>query len=157
MEAIQIWVKGSTAGVTKGNPVVAGTVGLPVAFSYDETWDDLSKTVVFRVNGKTMDCVNCNDSTVVPWELLQKSGCRLLCGVYGCNTEGTLQIPTVWVDLGVIEPGANPSGDESAEPSLPVWEQVTQGIEEALDHIIALERGIIDGHTPLGTKEGEPV
>ena len=63
----------------------------------------------------------------MPWELLQSPGCRLWAGVYGTNPDGSLQIPTVWADLGVIQPGADPSGDESTEPTLPVWEQAREG------------------------------
>ena len=48
MEAIQIWVNGSAAGITKTQPVVAGTVGLPVEFTFDEAWDPYTlKTAVF--------------------------------------------------------------------------------------------------------------
>lgn len=123
METIEITVTGSDAKVTKNGVVVSGTVGLPVAFSFDEAWDGLQKTAVFRVNGKSLDRVNIADTTTVPWELLQKPGCRLFVGIYGTNADGSLQIPTLWADLGVIQPGADPSGDESADPTLPVWAQ----------------------------------
>jgi len=95
-----------------------------------------------------MDCIGVKDSTVVPWELLKSPGCRLWAGVYGTNTDGSLQIPTVWVDLGIIQPGADPSGDESAEPSLPVWEQIQAevgSIETALDGILAIQEALIGG------------
>ena len=83
MEAIQIWVNGSAAGITKTQPIVAGTVGLPVEFTFDEVWNGLEKTAVFRVNGKTMAQLHIITAAIVPWELLQKPGCRLWCGVYG--------------------------------------------------------------------------
>lgn len=124
MKTIKIAVTGNLAQVTEGSTVVTGTVGLPVEFAFDNVWKDLHKTVVFRVNGKSMDCVNITDVVTVPWELLETPGCRLFAGVYGTNADGSLQIPTVWADLGVIQPGADPSGDESADPSLPVWAQV---------------------------------
>lgn len=143
MEPIEIDVSGSAAAVTKGQPVVAGTVGLPVKFSFDEGWTELEKTAVFRVNGTVMDQIHITAETVVPWELLTKPGCRLWCGVYGCSSGGKVQLPTVWADLGVVEPGAEPSGDVSAEPTLPVWQQLTGEVEQALDAILKLQDTII--------------
>ena len=145
MEAIKICVNGCDAAVTENHPIVAGTAGLPVEFAFDESWSALEKTAVFRSNGKSIDCIGLKTDTVVPWELLKKSGCSLWCGVYGTGADGKLQVPTVWVDLGKILPGADPSGDESADPTLPVWQQLTQDIEKAVDHIIMLENNIIDG------------
>ena len=54
MESIQITVTGTTAAVSVGYPITAGTVGLPVEFTYDSQWQPLQKTAVFRVGSKTM-------------------------------------------------------------------------------------------------------
>ena len=143
MEAIEIQVSGNMAAVTKGQPVVSGTVGLPVRFTFDEAWNELEKTAVFRVNGKIMDQIHIHRDTTVPWELLTKPGCRLWCGVYGYKSGGKLQIPTVWTDLGIVEQGADPSGEVSADPTLPVWEQLSGEVEKALDEIIKLQHTII--------------
>lgn len=124
MKSIKITVTDCLASVPETLCVVSGTVGLPVEFSFDDAWAGLSKTAVFRANGKTMDVLNVTSFATVPWELLKTPGCRLWAGVYGTNPDGSLQIPTVWADLGVIQPGADPSGDESADPTLPVWEQL---------------------------------
>lgn len=124
MESIKISVSGNLTSVISTAPVVAGTVGLEVEFSFDPTWGALKKTAVFRVGSKTRDVCDAGEKVIVPWELLQKPGSCLWAGVYGVNEEGNLQIPTVWTDLGVIQPGTDPSGDEGADPTLPVWEQV---------------------------------
>ena len=97
---------------------------------------------VFRANGKIMDQICTQTETIVPWELLTKPGCHLWSGVYGCDQDGRVQLPTVWVDLGQIEPGAEPSGDVSAEPTLPVWQQLSQDVENALDEILKIQEGI---------------
>ena len=155
MKTIKITVSGNSAIVTEGTCPVSGTVGLPVAFAFDQTWDGLEVTAVFRVNGKTYDRLNARNGTTVPWELLQKPGCQLYCGVFGTAGDGSLQIPTVWVELGIIQPGADPSGDESADPTLPVWQQVTADIEKALDEILELQAGIISGRViPRPSSEG---
>ncbi|MBQ8910731.1 MAG: hypothetical protein IJY91_06815 [Oscillospiraceae bacterium] len=127
MKTIQITVTGNQAVVTQTAVPVSGTVGLPVEFIFDDAWEGLSKTAVFRANGRTIDRIDVKDSAAVPWELLKNPGCRLWAGVYGTNFDGSLQIPTIWADLGIIQPGADPSGDESADPTLPVWEQARRG------------------------------
>lgn len=153
MEPIEMKVSGSAAVVTREQPVVSGTVGLPVKFSFDESWQGLEKTAVFRVNGTVMDQIHIAAETVVPWELLTKPGCRLWCGVYGCNSSGSVQVPTVWADLGIVEPGAEPSGDVSSEPTLPVWQQLTEEVEKALDEILKLQQSIIQGILPTGGED----
>lgn len=156
MEAIQMTVTGTAAAVSAGHPITAGTVGLPVEFTFDSPWQSLQKTAVFRAGSKTMDCCNIENSAIVPWELLQRPGCRLWCGVFGTDAEGTLQMPTLWAELGQILPGADPSGDESADPTAPVWQQLTEDVERALDEIIRLQDAIILGGIPAaegGTAE----
>ena len=148
METIKIAVTGSLAAVTENLPVVSGTVGLTVDFIFDDAWEGLNKTAVFRANGKSLDVLNVTNAVAVPWELLKNPGCRLWAGVYGTNFDGSLQIPTIWADLGIIQPGADPSGDESADPTLPVWEQIRAevgDIEAALDSIIAIQESLIGG------------
>ena len=47
--------------------------------------------------------------------------------MYGVkNGEAT---PTVWANLGFIRPSATPDGDESTDPSLPVWAQLKEQID----------------------------
>ena len=145
MEPIYMEISGSSASVTGECVLVAGTVGKKVQFSFDSAWQGLEKTAVFRANGKTMDAIRIEDSAVIPWELMHSPGCRLWAGVYGTGENGTVQIPTVWVDLGVIVPGADPSGDESADPQKPVWQQLSDEVEAALDEIIRYQDRLIDG------------
>lgn len=150
MKPIKLSVSGYAAAVLQAQLPVSGTVGLPVEITFDEAWDGLDKTVVFRANGKTLDRVNVVCETTVPWELLQKPGCQLYCGIFGCNKDGSLQIPTVWAELGVIQPGADPSGDESTDPTLPVWQQLTADIEKALDEILEIQAGLASGQVQPG-------
>ena len=133
MNNIQITVAGSDAQLTQSQPIVAGTVGLPVVYHFDESWHTLEKVAVFRVGSRTMHRLGVQEQAVVPWELLEKPGCHLWAGVYGVNADGSLQIPTVWVDLGQIQPGAEPGTEESMDPTLPVWQQVYNSLDSKLE------------------------
>ena len=155
MEAIKIAVTGSTAQVIREYPVTAGAVGIAVEFSFDGSWDSLQKTAVFRAGGRTLDCLIKDSAATVPWELTQRAGCMLYCGVYGCSSDGALQIPTIWAELGEILPGADPAGDASADPTLPVWQQLTADVEQALDAIIRLQEQIINDKIASVGEEAE--
>ncbi len=127
MTELSVTVRGAEAEASALGAITGGTVGLPVRFSFDESWEGLTRTAVFRAGSVTRDQVDILDSTTVPWEVLEKVGCRLYVGVYGANGDGSTVIPTVWAEAGEILPGADPTGDESADPTLPVWQQVLQG------------------------------
>lgn len=135
MQTILIQVTGNQAVVTTRQPLVAGTVGMPVEFTFDEHWQNLCKTAVFRCDGITYTVLSLEDTAVIPWELLRKPNCTVYAGVYGANADGSVQTPTLWAELGMVQPGADPSGDESTDPTLPVWQQLA----ERLDSLVNLD------------------
>lgn len=126
MAEIEIKVSGAVARVVRKPAVItAGTVGLTAAFTFDASWDGLAKTAVFSAGNVTKDVVGIGTEPVtVPHEVLAEPMRELLAGVYGVNADGTRATPTIWARVDQIRPGANPSGDESTDPSLPVWGQI---------------------------------
>lgn len=126
MESIKIKINGTQAQLVSCPVLTGGTVGQPVEFIFDEVWEGLNKTAVFRADGLTVDRLDVETQTTVPWEVMEKSGCRLFIGVYGTNGDGSVAIPTIWVKTDPMAPGADPSGDESTDPTLPVWAQLNQ-------------------------------
>ena len=130
---ITVNVTGARVEVSASEPLICGTVGATASFSFDETWDGLTKTAVFRVSGITRDVVDISDVVTVPWEVLINKYTDLYVGVYGSNDTGSIVIPTMWARVGVIVSGADPSGDESTDPSPFVWEQMLNIAKEAKD------------------------
>lgn len=124
MEKVKISICGNQAAVDKTHFITSGTAGLLVEFTFDDQWDGLSKTAVFKAGNTVRDKVSVEKQTTVPSEVLSKAKKQLEIGVYGTNENGTVVLPTAWVSVGQILPGADPSGDESTDPTLPVWEQV---------------------------------
>lgn len=133
MQTILIQVTGNQAVVTTRQPLVAGTVGMMVEFSFDEHWQNLQKTAVFRCDGITYTVLEVEDTAVIPWELLRKPSCTVYAGVYGASADGAVQTPTLWAELGTVQPGADPSGDASADPTLPVWQQLSSRLDSLVD------------------------
>lgn len=121
---IQIIVQAQTASCRKssGERITTGMVGKQVSFDFSADWDGLVKTAVFEGSGVTKDVTLSGDTAVIPHECLTAPGGMLRVGVYG--TDGTIQTPTVYTDIGQIERGADPSGDTSADPTLPIWAQL---------------------------------
>ena len=131
MTGIKVNVTGAQISVECAGPLTGGMVGVPVSFTFDGAWDALAKTAIFRAGGLSMAVLGVGTTATVPWEVLEKTGCTLYVGVYGLSADGAVAIPTIWAEVGVIQPGADPSADESADPSLPVWAQVLENGHEA--------------------------
>lgn len=122
-----------TAGMAKA---------VTVEFVFSPEWDGLTKTAVFSNGKTTVDVLAANwdgDTVPVPHEVLAVPGRHARVGVYGADESGVV-LPTVWVSLGKVQPGADPSGDETADPSLPVWAQLQKQIGD-LDDLKTYNKG----------------
>lgn len=122
-----------TAGMAKA---------VTVQFVFSPEWDGLTKTAVFSNGKTTVDVLAANwdgDTVPVPHEVLAVPGRHARVGVYGADESGVV-LPTVWVSLGKVQPGADPSGDASADPSLPVWAQLQKQIGD-LDDLKTYNKG----------------
>lgn len=122
-----------TAGMSKA---------VTVQFVFSPAWDGLTKTAVFTNGKTTVDVLAASwdgDTVPVPHEVLAVPGRHARVGVYGANESGVI-LPTVWVSLGKVQPGADPSGDETADPALPVWQQLQKQIGD-LDDLKTYNKG----------------
>ena len=131
MNLATIQVSGVQALVKKHEHIPAGVVGGTVTFEFtDPRWEGLSKTAVFR-GCVTRDVImEGNNTVVVPYETVECPGKKLMVGVFGVDADHNLQIPTLWAQLGTVRAAADPSGDPSTDPVLPVWAQLQEEIEE---------------------------
>lgn len=125
MDGIKIDVIGNVARVIERPArITSGTVGLPIEFTFDEQWEGLNKTAVFRGSGITKIVEELESATIVPWEVLKKPNTYLHVGVYGTNSDGTVVIATIWANVHGVCKGVNPDGDVSTDPTLPVWQKL---------------------------------
>lgn len=149
MDNIHITVDGTDAHVTALTPLTAGMVGATARFTFTGTaWEGLTKIAVFRCGGVSRDSADWDGQVcTIPRECLATAGEPLLLGVYGANSDGTVVIPTVYADCGVIRPGADPSGDPAADPTAPFFAALLQQVLAE-----AKESGRFDG--PKG-EQGE--
>lgn len=129
-------ISGAIASAAEREVYTSGTVGATLRFEFDGAWDGLAKTAVFRFGSVTYDVPESewtDGECVIPHECLAASGDELMCGVYGVSQDGETVIPTVWVRLGYVQSGADPSGDGSTAPTLPVWAALKNAIGDLGD------------------------
>ena len=127
MEIAEIYVNGVTAVASKVKKIPKGIIGATIRVTFANDWADLAKTAVFQ-GVVTKDVLVDGNSITIPAECVDTPGHRLRVGFYGVAGD-TLVIPTIWKDLGMIQDATDPSGDESTDPTLPIWAQLQEQIE----------------------------
>lgn len=126
-------VSGTVVRTSVLQRIPKGIIGAKVAITYtDDTWKDLNVTAVFRSH-TTRDVTNISDTVIIPQEVVSKSGKHLYLGLYGVTEDGSVAIPTFWLKLGMISDAADPCGDESTDPGLPMWAQLERRIDILLE------------------------
>lgn len=136
MEIAAIQVTGVRASLVGHGPgrweIPAGIIGGTIRFVYGPNWAGLTKTVVFSCGNVTKDVVDAREVVTVPAEVTARPERKLLVGVYGVDAAGETATPTLWLE-GYVRSAADPSGDPSTDPALPVWAQLEQRIKALED------------------------
>ncbi len=110
----------------QSEPLTSGMVGQPIEFEYSPDFDGLTLTAVFTNGKTTVDVLNPGNQCMIPHEVLDTVGTLVKVGIYVVRGN-EIVIPTVYATIGIVLKGADPSGDVSADPTLPVWAQI-QGL-----------------------------
>ncbi len=146
MTSIMLTVTGARAQALVCGTLTSGMVGVPVTIEYDETWEGLTKNLVCRcrksgsADEECRSILNVGSTAVVAHEVM-KAGMILYLGVEGRKADGTLVIPTTWAMCGVIQAGANTGEDLTADPTLPVWNQLQVQVEQIKQNAGGLSSG----------------
>ena len=127
---MRIDISGASAVIRNQDILTVGMVGAKAEFRFGEEWNGLSKIAVFRQGGVSKDVTITSSFATIPWEVLRSPGLPVSIGVYGANSGGTVVIPTIWVDTRPLRSGADPSGDESADPTPSVWAEMLGKISD---------------------------
>ena len=142
---IKVTINNICAKLTECEPLTSGMIGKTLDVEFSADWAGLNKTAVFSNGDKTIDVMESewNGNTInIPWEVIETPNRAVSFGVYGYTKNGDdiiLAIPTLYTSLGRVYLGTNPSGDESTEPSLPVWAQIQTEVDDLDDRVTYLE------------------
>lgn len=160
MEIAKIEVGRTTGVCTRRERIPAGIAGASVQVSFtDPVWGNLIKTVVFR--GKETRIAEFDGNVaVIPHEVIPEPRIALYFGIFGHDPESDLQIPLIEVRLGITEASTDADADPGTDPTLPIWAQLQQEIEEIkqqgsggnvdfqkTDETLKLENGILSVNT----------
>ena len=127
---IRLHADDQTLTVEQSELLVSGSVNVyQVQFSFSDRWEELDKTAVFQAWYHSWSVPLDGDTCSIPWEALKKPGCVLRAGVYGTKGD-QLILPTLWAEVGKIEPGAAP-GDDTKPPTPGVYEQILAEANQA--------------------------
>ena len=120
--------------MTVEETLTSGMVGKEARLEFSEEWDGFQKTVVFTAGCESRTVAEPGSVVVIPHEVLAESRNHLYVGVYGVAADGRV-IPSIRIQGPYIHPGVDPAGDESLDPTLPVWAQLQQQIAELRESI----------------------
>ena len=103
-------------------------------FTFSDDWEGLTKSAVFRVSDKYIECLLSDDDTVsIPWECMTTAGAELFVGLRGVAGEETetkdddIVLPSVWCLIGTVRKGTT-AGEEPEPPTPSAWEQILMKI-----------------------------
>lgn len=137
---------GERARVFDREPLIAGTVGKTVDVEFSDRFEDRPLVLAFRVRFMTRDVIlksHERQTVLIPWEVMKLPVPSLQIGVESAVSEDDV-LRSEWCELGPVWPGAEPGGDEGADPTLEVWQQILalmgslEGLEtEEKDSLVA--------------------
>lgn len=137
--------------VRKKEPLTSGSANVYRArFDFSADWDGLERVAVFKAGAESRSVLlDDTGQCTIPWEVLTKPNLPLQAGVYGTRNGDTV-LPTVWANLGVIQPGAAP-GELSRPPTPGLWEQELAKKADRLDYTEDGELGLYSGDKLLSS------
>lgn len=121
-----IYVNGVNAVKCGDTKYTSGMTGARIRIVYNEDWNGFNKTVCFSNGCIQKDILSNEEVLEIPHEVLASPNRELKVGVYG--VKDTVIIPTIWAKIGRVLPGTNPNGDESVDPTPPVYSQIQKQI-----------------------------
>lgn len=129
---ITVKVDTRVAKKTQSEKITAGSVGIEVEFEFSSDWTGLSKWAVFSDGAVSRDVLLSESICEIPPECIRISGRAITVGLYGTDGEETV-IPTVYCNIGKVDPGAELSGYEPEEFTPRIVDQLSAAVQQAID------------------------
>ena len=154
---IEIEVSAAGARLLQSEVLTSGRVGLRCRLRFDSSWDGLLKTAVV-VGSRSADLLLQDSEFSIPAECLGRAGDSLKIGLRGTNGDGSLVIPTVWVNCGEILSGAELSHQPAQEQTKSLLAQITDQAAQMTALASRLredaDRGVFNGRDGAGGRNG---
>lgn len=140
---VNVSVRGTEIFGVADPPLTSGTVGRKVRFTFDETWNELSKVAVFNSGNIYIDgVIDENNECEIPWEVLthHSIGLPVQVGVRGVKGSEVI-IPTIYATMGTLHKGTSLS-DGQSNPRTPDL------IDQLMDKVNNIGKGDWDENDP---------
>ena len=125
-------------------PITSGSANVyRCRFEFSEDWEGMAKAACFRSGSQTVSVLlDESGECVIPWEVLTTPARQLSAGVYGTRGGDTV-LPTIWTDLGVIQPGVYCCWNGSRPPTPGLGEQILSQLENKQDKLSGLPGQVV--------------
>ena len=145
---IEIEVSAAGARLLQSEVLTSGRVGLRCRLRFDSSWEGLRKTAVVA-GSRSADLLLQDGEFGIPAECLGRAGDSLKIGLRGTNGDGSLVIPTVWVNCGEILSGTDlshqPPQEQMKSLLAQIMDQAAQMTELASRLREDADRGVFNG------------
>lgn len=123
---------GVSGSMTEKERLTSGMVGKQVKILLSEEWEDLTCTAVFVAGDICRTAKYAGEALTIPSDVLVYPFRKLLVGVFGTNSSGSLVLPTILAEGPFVEIGADPSTDPGTV-DVPVWQSLQEQIGRLSD------------------------
>lgn len=124
MTSVRISLHGACARPHVDGILTEGAVGIPILIEADSDWAGLTRRVVFGGIYPPVYAIEIEGVVRIPSAALIR-GKRLEIGIIGMNSDGSIVIPAVYADCGIVK--ASPAGTQPPDPeaeALPLIDQI---------------------------------
>ena len=154
---IEIEVSAAGARLLQSEVLTSGRVGLRCRLHLDSSWDGLHKTAVV-IGSSGADLLLQSDEFCIPAACLGRAGDTLKIGLRGMSGDGSLVIPTVWVNCGEILAGAElsqkPAQEEEKSLLAQLMDLTARAVEAAARLREDADRGVFNGRDGTDGADG---
>lgn len=103
----------------------AGNETVQICLDFSDEWENLARIAVFRADAAQIDVAVSGETVEIPVNVLLQPNVHLMLGLYGISADGTVVIPTIWADLGIIQAAADPTAaDNFGPPAMDLYAQL---------------------------------
>ena len=139
--------------MTGSEILTSGMVGKTVQILFDDSWTNLTKTLVFRA-GQIQATVPVGTSPVtIPAKVLAHPFEKLFVGVYGIDQSGNLVIPTLMAEGPVIRYGADPTALPSTDDDM-TWKKLLDQIGDPNRLETETKESLVAAINELNSRQG---
>lgn len=134
----RVSIRGNSFTIARQSTAVVGSVNTEsVQFSFDDSWEGLTRIAYFRNSNLDSDykiVLAESNLCTVPWEVMSTSG-TLQIGALGLDGDSIVK-PTIWGSIANVVTGVKSDGEDPQPPSPDEYQQYIQQVQGIVDSVV---------------------